>query len=80
MCSRKTGPMPMNQPQGGEAVRIDRRRRHADDPTMPITVNIPISLRTDLDTVVAERNATRSGLIVMAIRAWLDRQEGAGGT
>jgi hypothetical protein len=55
--------------------RIDRRRRHSADPTVPITVNIPVALRTALDAVVAERNATRSGLIVMALRAWLEREE-----
>lgn len=57
----------------------DRRRRHADDPTMAITLNIPISLRTELDRVTKEMGWTRSGAIVAAIRGWLARQEDAPG-
>ena len=55
--------------------RIDRRRRHADDPTESVTLNIPISLRTELDRVTGEMGWTRSGAIVAAIRGWLARQE-----
>ena len=58
-----------------KTTRIDRRRRHAHDPATPITVNIPVSLLQALDTVVTARAATRSGLIRMAVEAWLERQE-----
>jgi hypothetical protein len=62
----------------GEA-RIDRRRRHANDPTMAITLNIPVSLRAELDRVTGEMGWTRSGAIVVAVREWLERQEDAPG-
>jgi hypothetical protein len=58
-----------------DETRIDRRRRHANDPTMSITVNVPVSLRTDLDRVTGEMGWTRSGAIVAAIREWLGRQD-----
>jgi hypothetical protein len=61
------------------AARIDRRRRHADDPTESVTLNIPVSLRTELDRVVGEMGWTRSGAIVAAVRGWLARQEDAPG-
>ena len=57
--------------------RIDRRRRHAADPTVAVTVNIPVSLRIALDQVVGERGWTRSGAIGIAVRGWLARQEDA---
>jgi metal-responsive CopG/Arc/MetJ family transcriptional regulator len=55
--------------------RPDRRRRHQHDPTTPITVNIPVSLKERLDAVVVNRRATRSGLICTAVREWLAAQE-----
>lgn len=55
--------------------RSDWRHGAAADPTVEITVNIPVALREALDAVVVARNATRSGLIVMAVRAWLEREE-----
>ena len=65
-------------PHGEQSPRIDRRRRHAADPTVGITVNMPIALRTALDEVVVARNATRSGLIAMALRVWLEGEEARG--
>ena len=62
--------VPDQQPQ-----RVDRRRRHAADPTIGVTVSIPVALRQALDAVVVARGATRSGMIAMAVRAWLERQE-----
>jgi hypothetical protein len=55
--------------------RPDRRRRHQHDPATPITVNIPVSLKEQLDAAVVDRSATRSGLICAAVREWLARQE-----
>jgi metal-responsive CopG/Arc/MetJ family transcriptional regulator len=55
--------------------RIDRRKRHADDPTTPITVNMPDSLRNELDRVIAERGGSRSGFIKIAVTEWLEREE-----
>jgi hypothetical protein len=57
----------------------DRRKRHADNPTVPITVNIPIALRNALDEVVVELGWTRSGAICVAVTEWIARQEDAGG-
>lgn len=54
-----------------EPTRIDRRKRHADDPTMPITVIIPVSLLAQLDDFVVENNATRSGMIRIAVAEML---------
>jgi hypothetical protein len=62
-------------PQSGQPPRVDRRHRHANDPTKVIMVTMPIALREALDAVVVERRATRSGVIVMAVREWLERNE-----
>jgi hypothetical protein len=62
-----------------EEAHIDRRRRHANDPTMPVTVYIPDALQTELEQVTKEMGWTRSGAIVAAIREWLARQEDAPG-
>ena len=59
------------------ATKVDRRKRHANDPTVPITVNIPLALRTALDTYVVAKGSTRSGIICLAIRKWLEEQENA---
>jgi hypothetical protein len=56
----------------------DRRKRHAHNPTVPITLNIPIALRNALDEVVVEQGWTRSGTICMAVTEWLARHEDAG--
>lgn len=54
--------------------RIDRQRCHADNPTLQISVNMPVSVLDALDDVVVARRVTRSGLIVMAVRAWLEQE------
>jgi hypothetical protein len=57
-----------------EPIKIDRRKRRADDPTVPITVNIPVALLESLDDFVVERNATRSGMIRIAVIQMLKGQ------
>ena len=60
--------------------KIDRRKRHSDDPTIAITVNIPVTLKQQLDDVIIERGTgTRSGLITMAVSEWLTKLEQNGG-
>jgi len=49
------------------STRVDRRKRHGDDPTMPITVNISISLLAELDDYVVSINGSRSGIIRLAV-------------
>jgi metal-responsive CopG/Arc/MetJ family transcriptional regulator len=58
--------------------RTDRRRRHADDPTIAITVNIPRALLARLDDAVIALGGTRSGRIVQAVTVWLSQQSEAG--
>ena len=41
--------------------------KHGDDPTMPITVNISISLLAELDDYVVSINGSRSGVIRLAV-------------
>jgi metal-responsive CopG/Arc/MetJ family transcriptional regulator len=40
-----------------------------------ITITIPIALREELDAIVAARDASRSGVIVMAVRDLLERDK-----
>jgi metal-responsive CopG/Arc/MetJ family transcriptional regulator len=55
----------------------DRRRRHADDPTVPITVNVDVTTLNRADTFVVETRGTRSGLIRAALNEYLDRRDRA---
>jgi len=57
-----------------EPVRIDRRKRHADDPTVAITVNISVALLAQLDDYVVDQRATRSGAIRIAVMQMLKGQ------
>jgi predicted transcriptional regulator len=57
--------------------RLDRRRRHADNPSVPISVNLPLRLKERLDRIVVARRATRNAMISQALTMWLDAQERA---
>jgi predicted transcriptional regulator len=63
--------------QSAPMARPDRRRRHADNPSVPISVNLPLKLKQRLDRVVIERRATRNAMISQALTMWLDAQERA---
>jgi hypothetical protein len=54
---------------------VDRRRRHASDPTVPITVNIDVVTLRRADSYVVASNGTRSGLIRRALNEFCDRQD-----
>lgn len=55
----------------------DRRRRHHDDPTTQITVNIDLVTLRETDTYCVEHRTTRSGLIRLALRAYLRAEQGS---
>ncbi len=63
--------------QQAPPARIDRRRRHADNPSVPISVNLPLRLKERLDHVVVARRMTRNAVISQALTMWLDAQEQA---
>ncbi len=55
--------------------RPDRRRRHADNPSIPMTVNLPKHLKERLDTYVLRHGTTRNGVISQALIAWLNTHD-----
>jgi hypothetical protein len=57
-----------------EPIKIDRRKRHADDPTVSITVNISVALLMQLDDYVVEQRGSRSGMIRIAVIQMLKGQ------
>lgn len=54
---------------------LDRRRRHHNDPTVPITVNIDVTTLKRTDAYVVATNATRSGVIRTALNEYFDRRD-----
>ncbi len=58
--------------------RPDRRRRHADNPSIPMTVNLPMRLKERLDAYVLQRKTTRNGVISQALIAWLNTHDNPG--
>jgi hypothetical protein len=54
------------------AVKIDRRKRHADNPSVPINAGLPRRLLQRLDDEVVRRRATRNGVIAQALTAYLN--------
>jgi len=54
-----------------DPVRIDRRKRHADDPAISVTVVLPVSVLTALDDWVVANRYTRSGAIKCAVTEML---------
>ncbi len=57
------------------ARRPDRRRRHADNPSIPMTVNLPRQLKERLEAAVLRRKTTRNGIISQALIAWLQTHD-----
>jgi predicted transcriptional regulator len=53
----------------------DRRRRHAGDPMVAISIELPVRLQEALDDLVVARGGTRSGFIRIAIAEWVAREQ-----
>ncbi len=54
-----------------EPHRVDRRRRHLNDPLAQVGFTLPLALRERIDDIVIARRSTRSAVICEALRAWL---------